>query len=158
MQRRYDALQPGQRPADTYAALEKLHDRKYDAGFVGSDTHFVALVVETLGGWPRASEALATLSEIIRRGARRHAPLNQANYRWSCWARLSCTLQRANARMVLRRIEMEEGDEELEEAGVAAMHQWRLNKAHSQPPLACHCDREFLVRLAELTASQRVGM
>ena len=58
-------------PAEYYA--EKLKHRKYDAGFVGINFDFSALVFESTGGLNR--EGRETLSQLFRFAARFSGPL-----------------------------------------------------------------------------------
>ena len=75
-------------PAEYYA--EKLKHRKYDAGFVGRNFDFSALVFESTGGLNR--EGRETLSQLFRFAAR-FSGSPYSVFAGRAWARLSCTLQ-----------------------------------------------------------------
>jgi hypothetical protein len=85
-------------PTEYYA--EKLKHRKYDAGFVGVNFDFSALVFESTGGVNR--EGREVLSQLFRFAARfSGSPF--CVYAGRAWARLSCTLQAAVAQSILNR-------------------------------------------------------
>jgi len=85
--------------AEDYA-LNVKH-RSYDPGFVGTGEDFLPVVVDTFGLW--GSEALLTINELITRGCRR-LEIPFGVYGPQTWQKLSISLQRSNARMILSRL------------------------------------------------------
>jgi hypothetical protein len=97
LQEKYSKLEMD--PADHYSITVK--HSTYDEGFIGIDMDFIPVVMDTFGG--HGAEGLRALTEIIRRGATR-LNLPQSIYKSQCWQRLSSSLQKSNARMILTRI------------------------------------------------------
>ena len=87
-------------PCEKYAETRK--HRKYDAGFVGSNYDFVAVVFETTGGLNE--QGLRVLRQLFRFAAKQENT-QLSVYCGRAWARLSCNLQSSVSQAILNRVE-----------------------------------------------------
>ena len=80
---------------------ENIKHKSYDKEFVGLNTDFFPVIVDTYGKW--GQEGLIVINELITRGSKQtEIPFN--TYCPQSWQKLSITLQRNNARMVFSRL------------------------------------------------------
>jgi len=87
-------------PADTYA--DEVKWKTYGEGFIGLNMDFCPVVFDNFGS--PGTEGLSVLKEIIKRGAARQL-LPLSTYSAQSWQRIAICIQRANARMIIKRLE-----------------------------------------------------
>jgi len=85
--------------AEDYA--ENVKHKFYDPEYKDIDEDYLPVVVDSFGMW--GSEALLTINELIIRGSRR-LEIPFGVYGPQTWQKLSISLQRGNARMILPRL------------------------------------------------------
>jgi len=86
-------------PVEIYA--KQVKHRKYDKEFKKTNILFIAAVADTFGSWTEERERI--IAEVARRGAKRMITDDFA-YISLCWQRLSVSLQKDCANMLLSRI------------------------------------------------------
>lgn len=85
-------------PCETYA--EKQKHRKYDAGFVGSEYSFAAMVFETTGAIN--SEGVWILVQLFSFAAKRSGH-EFSSFCGRQWGRIACNLQRCVSQNIINR-------------------------------------------------------
>ena len=85
-------------PCEVYAERQK--HKRYDAGFVGSNYDFVAMVFETSGAVN--SEGNDIIKQLIRFASKREC-MGNSSFAGRSWARISCCIQTSVAQAILNR-------------------------------------------------------
>src|SRR6185295_2151303 len=86
-------------PCEVYAERQK--HKRYDAGFVGSNYDFVAMVFETSGAVN--SEGNDIIKQLIHFASKREC-MGNSSFAGRSWARISCCIQTSVAQAILNGI------------------------------------------------------